>query len=58
VGTGALNQLWAATSVGAKTGTYYYPVGKENQGSSYSRDEKLAEKLWNWTEDELSKQGY
>lgn len=56
--TGALNQLWAATSKEAKTGTYYFPVGKENIGSAYSRDEKLAENLWTWTEEELKTQGY
>lgn len=55
---GAFNQLWAATSEGAKTGTYYLPVGKENGGSTYSRDAFLAEKLWSWTEEELTKQGY
>lgn len=56
--TGTLNQLWAATSKDVKTGTYYFPVGKENAGSSYSSDEKLAEKLWNWTEEEFQKHGY
>jgi len=56
--TGALNQLWAVASEDVKSGGYYFPVGKETSGSAYARDEKLAEKLWNWTEEELKRQGY
>jgi len=55
---GALTQIWAATSQEAKAGTYYVPVAKENAGSAYSRDEKLARELWDWTENEFSKHGY
>lgn len=52
---GTLNQLWAATSVDAKSGSYYNPVGKESKGSGHAQDDKLAGKLWEWTEKELEK---
>jgi NAD(P)-dependent dehydrogenase (short-subunit alcohol dehydrogenase family) len=58
VETGALNQLWAATAgrEEVKTGEYYTPVGKMGTRSNFSKDEKLAERLWEWTEKEL--EGY
>lgn len=54
---GAFNQLWAATVSKSKivSGGYYMPVGKEVAGSSYASDEKLANELWNWTEEEFSR---
>jgi NAD(P)-dependent dehydrogenase (short-subunit alcohol dehydrogenase family) len=60
---GAHNQLWAATAPKDKveSGNYYTPVGKKAGGSymtGYARDEKLADKLWEWTEEELKKHGY
>ncbi len=55
---GALTQLFAATSADAKSGQYYEPVAKENAGSAYSQDPKLASELWEWTEAELAKHGY
>jgi retinol dehydrogenase-12 len=54
---GALNQLWAATAEGVESGAYYVPVGKKNPGSVYAQDEKLSNKLWEWTENEFSKKG-
>jgi NAD(P)-dependent dehydrogenase (short-subunit alcohol dehydrogenase family) len=56
---GALNQLWAATVLRSKvvSGGYYMPVGKAVGGSSYACNEKLADKLWNWTEEEFSRLG-
>ncbi|KAI9754493.1 MAG: hypothetical protein M4579_004663 [Chaenotheca gracillima] len=57
VPTGAKNQLWAATSSKVESGGYYTPVGNKSQGSGYTRDEELAEKLWDWTEKELTKHG-
>lgn len=51
---GTLNQLWAAAGPDVKTGEYYEPVGKKAPGSELSRDMKLADKLWQWTEDELA----
>ncbi len=55
---GALTQLFAATSKDAKTGSYYVPIAKEDEASDYARDEKLADKLWDWTEKELDAAGY
>lgn len=55
---GTLNQLWAATSPLAKSGHFYYPVAKDFPGSAQVRDEKLSERLWEWTEEELKKKGY
>ena len=55
---GALTQLFAATSPKAKTGQYYVPTAVENAGSKFSQDPKLAEELWDWTEDQLAKHGY
>ncbi|KAH7407822.1 hypothetical protein BKA64DRAFT_667470 [Cadophora sp. MPI-SDFR-AT-0126] len=57
---GALNQIWAAA--GAKkselvTGGYYEPVGVlcNNKLNSTAKDEGLAKKLWEWTEEALEK---
>lgn len=55
---GALTQLFAATSKGAKTGTYYVPTAKEDAGSDYARDEKLIDALWDYTQKELEAAGY
>jgi NAD(P)-dependent dehydrogenase (short-subunit alcohol dehydrogenase family) len=57
---GAKNTLWAATAPKAEveSGAYYVPVAKKDEGSAYSRDEKMADSLWQWTEAELKKQGY
>jgi NAD(P)-dependent dehydrogenase (short-subunit alcohol dehydrogenase family) len=55
---GALTQLFAATSKDAKTGIYYVPTAKENDGSSYARDENLVKELWDYTEKELDAAGY
>lgn len=55
---GVLTQLWAATAGEAKTGTYYVPVARESKGSGYSRDEKLAEELWNWTQKQFEARSY
>lgn len=53
---GARNQIWAATAPKDQltNGAYYDPVGIEGQRSAASRDEKLGEELWNWTEKELA----
>lgn len=55
---GALTQLWAATGKDVESGKYYEPVAVQKPGSTYAQDEKLAEKLWDWTEAELAKHGY
>ncbi|KAM5354114.1 hypothetical protein ACJ41O_000764 [Fusarium nematophilum] len=50
---GALNQIWAATSRDAESGVFYFPVGVTGKGSALSNDDKLGERLWEWTEKEL-----
>ncbi|KAK2625374.1 hypothetical protein QTJ16_005743 [Diplocarpon rosae] len=50
---GALNQLWAATGE-VRGGEYYTPVGVTGQGGKWSTDKILADRLWEWTEKELS----
>ena len=59
---GAKNQLWACVGrrgTEAKgevqSGEYYTPVGVSGQGSRFTNDEELTEKLWVWTEAELEK---
>jgi NAD(P)-dependent dehydrogenase (short-subunit alcohol dehydrogenase family) len=58
VAQGALSQLWAATSDGVESGTYYHPVGSKSMGSTYAQSGELARKLWDWTEAELARHGY
>ncbi|KAK3051584.1 hypothetical protein LTR09_007239 [Extremus antarcticus] len=55
----AWNQQWAATAPLGKgerqieSGTYYEPVGIKGQLKNEARNDELAEKLWNWTQEEL-----
>jgi NAD(P)-dependent dehydrogenase (short-subunit alcohol dehydrogenase family) len=54
---GPYTQLWAATSErsGIRNGEYYEPVGIIGKRStSASRNAKLAEQLWDWTEKTLT----
>ena len=53
---GAKTQLWAGTAEGVESGEYYTPVGVTGQGTRVSCDEKLIQRLWDWTEKEL--EGY
>jgi NAD(P)-dependent dehydrogenase (short-subunit alcohol dehydrogenase family) len=57
---GALNQTWAATArrEDLVNGGYYRPIGVQNSGSGWARDEGLQKKLWEWTEGELERYGY
>jgi NAD(P)-dependent dehydrogenase (short-subunit alcohol dehydrogenase family) len=57
---GAYNQLWAATAPRDQVvnGAYYLPVGKISGGTKCARDEELADKLWNWTEQQFEKHGF
>lgn len=57
---GAFNQLWAATAPKDQvaSGSYYLPVGKISGGSSYARNEELADRLWEWTEQQFRIHGY
>lgn len=56
--TGALTQLWCTVTDKNEivNGAYYEPVGKRADGK-LSRDDKMAEELWNWTGEELKKFG-
>lgn len=53
---GAHGQLWAAAgrSSELESGAYYVPLKKKVSGSKMVNNDELAEKLWNWTETELS----
>ncbi|MCJ1434450.1 hypothetical protein MMC27_003818 [Xylographa pallens] len=55
---GAKNQLWCAVSTDITNGAYYIPIGKKSSGSKNARNKELAEKLWDWTEQELNKHGF
>lgn len=53
---GAYNSCWAATTedkANCVSGGLYKPVGIKMPDSNYSKDEKLAEKLWEWTSETL-----
>jgi len=52
---GTLNQLWAATSKQAQSGKYYNPVAVQVPGSENARNSELGTKLWEFTQEELSK---
>ncbi|KAF5264998.1 hypothetical protein FOXYS1_4185 [Fusarium oxysporum] len=54
VAKGVRNQLWASVSKGVVSGEYYEPVGKHGLATEEGRDDKLVEKLWEWTESELA----
>jgi NAD(P)-dependent dehydrogenase (short-subunit alcohol dehydrogenase family) len=56
VETGARNQLWASVANDVVSGEYYVPIGVRNKGPATIRDDVLAKKLWNWTEEELKGQ--
>ncbi|KAL4732985.1 NAD(P)-binding protein [Aspergillus similis] len=53
VETGVKNQLWASVSKDVVSGNYYEPVGAGGRASAYGQDDKLAEEIWRWTENEL-----
>ncbi|EON99713.1 putative short-chain dehydrogenase reductase protein [Phaeoacremonium minimum UCRPA7] len=51
--SGTKNQLWASVSKDVVSGEYYTPVGVHGNASPQARDDALARKLWEWTEEEL-----
>jgi NAD(P)-dependent dehydrogenase (short-subunit alcohol dehydrogenase family) len=60
---GTYNQLWASTVAkeNLENGAYYKAVASKAGGSfltGYARDEKLADKLWDWSEEQVTKHGY
>jgi NAD(P)-dependent dehydrogenase (short-subunit alcohol dehydrogenase family) len=48
---GCKNSLWAATVArrSLENGAYYSPIAEPGKRTKFSHDEKLAEKLWEWT---------
>jgi len=56
---GALNGLWAETTDkdDLVNGAYYEPVGVLEDKKKFLADDGLADKLWEWTERELSSHG-
>jgi hypothetical protein len=53
---GAYNTLWASTATGKsipQSGVAYEPVGKVIEPTKQSADRALAERLWDWTQQEL-----
>ncbi|KAI9670926.1 MAG: hypothetical protein M1817_003811 [Caeruleum heppii] len=57
---GARNQLWAATASKSEvqSGPYYTPVGVKAKGSGCANNTKLAERLWEWTEEQVGMHGF
>lgn len=57
---GAKNQLWAATADRAsiENGAYYTPVGVKDWGRGYTKDEKMADELWEWSLKQCKEYGY
>ena len=61
---GARNTIWAATAkIGdgkgeVKSGGYYMPIGKVVGGSKESRDEALARRVWEWTDEVVGARGF
>lgn len=56
VSQGPYNQTWAGTTAkqNLESGTYYVPLAKKGQlKTAAARDDKLASKLWDWTQKEL-----
>ncbi|KAL2807722.1 short-chain dehydrogenase/reductase [Aspergillus granulosus] len=53
VDQGVRNQLWASVAKGVQSGEYYEPVGIGGTATEFGKDEKLAKRLWEWTEGEL-----
>lgn len=57
---GAKPQLFAATGKKevVKSGAFYVPCVREREGNAMTRNGKLAEELWVWTEAELKSKGF
>ncbi|KAI9354141.1 hypothetical protein DFJ73DRAFT_642221 [Zopfochytrium polystomum] len=60
---GAISQLYLATSPDVVAGNgikgqYYNPLAKPGKASAEAQDDKLAAKLWKWSEDTLKEKGF
>jgi NAD(P)-dependent dehydrogenase (short-subunit alcohol dehydrogenase family) len=60
VSTAVRTQVWAsiAPREEVKQGAVYYPFAKEHKGRALINDHAQAERLWTWTERELTEKGY
>ena len=57
---GSYNSLWALVGDDVRqehSGKYFIPVGVEKKPSKQASNEKLAKRLWEWTERELGEKG-
>lgn len=54
---GSLTQVFAAVSPEAESGSYYTPTAKKTELAKPAEDTELINKLWDWTEEELSAYG-
>lgn len=54
--SGALNTLWASTTptTNLVNGAYYSPVGYHCKGTSWVQNTDIDQKLWDWTEAQIS----
>ncbi|KAK2680380.1 Short-chain dehydrogenase/reductase SDR [Fusarium oxysporum f. sp. vasinfectum] len=50
---GVKAQLWACTAKDVRSGEYYSRMGETGKGSPHTRDHKLQDNLWDWTQKEL-----
>jgi NAD(P)-dependent dehydrogenase (short-subunit alcohol dehydrogenase family) len=58
---GSYNSLWAVASPGVTaemSGEYFVPVGVKKDPSKLARDAQLADRLWEWTEQEMRSKGF
>lgn len=58
---GSWNSLYAAASNQVSfldNGVYFTPFGKRKTPSANGLDEAQADRLWAWTDEELTKKGY
>ena len=58
---GAKTLLWCATAArgkdGVENGKFYIPIGKLKDDNAHGKDQKLADELWKWTNEELAEHG-
>lgn len=54
---GAKGQLWAATAPNVRSGQFYMPGAKEDDGGKYGNDQSKIDELWLWTEKEIAAHG-
>lgn len=58
---GAYASVFCASSQAMKaevSGEYFVPLGKVGKPSKHAQNMEIAEKLWQWTEDEMKGKGY